>query len=175
MFKAAAPGAPLAVGARLRPDVSVDMAGTVMPVVALTTSRPEVVAIEDGVLVGRAPGMAAVLIATRDGTVVDFQHVWVAMPTAMVVERAGGDEVVGPLQLVAGEQIVLASTMIAGSQRLAGDGEPDWQVDGDAAAVSLLRDGATGRRRLIARAPGHAQVVVAALGISTTVDVEVVP
>jgi len=169
----AAPGAPLAVGARLRPDVTVDVAGTVMPVVALASSRPDVIAIEDGVLVGKQPGMAAVLIATLGGTVIDFQHVWVAAPTAIVVERAGAGEVVGAVELVAGEQLVLTSTLIAGSQRLAGEGELDWQLEGE--SVSLLRDGATDRRRLIARTPGHARVVVASLGVSATVDVEVMP
>lgn len=169
----ATPNAPLAVGARLRPDVQVDAAGSLMPVIALTTSRPDIVAIEDGALVGKAPGMAAVLIATRDGTVIDFQHVWVAAPTAIVVERAGGEELDGPVQLVAGEQLVLGSSLIGGSQRLSGEGALAWQVQGD--GVSLLQDGASGRRRLIARAPGHATIVVAALGVSAAVDVEVVP
>src|SRR6185503_6206901 len=129
--------------ARLRPDVSVDMPGVIMPVVALTSSRPDVVAIEDGALVGRAPGMATVLIATRDGTVIDFQHVWVAAPTAIVIERVGGEEIVGAIQMVEGEQLVLASAMIGGAQRLAGEGDLAWSIEGD--GVEVLHDGATGR------------------------------
>src|SRR5688500_17258816 len=44
----AAPAAPIAVGARLRPDVRIDVRGSVMPVVALSSSREDVVAVEDG-------------------------------------------------------------------------------------------------------------------------------
>lgn len=175
----AAPAAPIAVGARLRPDVRIDVRGSVMPVIALSSSREDVVAIEDGALVAKKPGMAAVLIASADGTVIDFQHLWVAEATGIVVERPspvgnGSEEVIGPLQLVAGEQLLLTSTMIAGAQRLAGESDLAWAVENDA-AVTLLRDGSTGRRRLVARTPGVARVTVGALGVSTSFDVEVVP
>jgi hypothetical protein len=174
----AAPAAPIAVGARLRPDVRIDVRGSVMPVIAMSSSREDVVAIEDGTLVAKKPGMAAVLIASADGTVIDFQHLWVAEATGIVVERPspvgnGSEEVIGPVQLVAGEQLLLTSTMIAGAQRLAGENELEWTVESD--AVTLLRDGSTGRRRLVARAPGVATVTVGALGVSTSFDVEVVP
>jgi hypothetical protein len=173
------PSAPLAVGARVRPDVQVDLAGSLTPVVALASSRDDVVAVDDGALVARAPGIAAVLIGTSDGTVIDFQHVWVAQPTSVIVERRTLhgmlEEVVGPLQLVAGEPLVVTSALLGGAQRLAGDGEMSWAVEGDAGAVSLLGDGAAGRRRLIARQPGAAKVVVGSLGVTTTLDVEVVP
>lgn len=174
----AAPDRPIAVGARLRPTVSVDVAGSVMPVVALSSTREDVIAVDDGALVARAPGFAAVLIATADGTIIDFQHVWVAAPTGIVVERPspvghGVEELVGGLQLVPGEQVLLSSTLLGGTQRLAGEGEIEWRVEGD--GVSLLRDGAGDRRRLVARAPGAARVTVATLGVSTSFDVEVVP
>lgn len=178
----ATPAAPVAVGARLRPDVSVDVAGTVMPTVALATSRPDILAIDDGILVGVEPGMSAVLIATTDGTVIDFQHVWVAAPTAIVVERPAPtgltiEEVTGSMQLVTGEQLVLSSALVGGAQRLAGDGDMRWEVEsaGGSEVVSLLRDGTSGRRRIVARGPGTARVTVATLGLTTTVDVEVVP
>jgi hypothetical protein len=179
----AAPAAPLAVGARLRPDVRVDIAGSVMPVVALSSSRPDVIAVEDGAMHARAAGMAAVLIATADGTVIDFQHVWVAPADRIVVERAapigtGSEEVLGPLELVAGEDVLLSSTLMGGAQRLSGDSAIDWQVEscaGCAEVATLLRDGSTGRRRLVARAPGTAQVTITGPGVSTTLDVAVVP
>lgn len=175
----ATPAAPIAVGARLRPDVRIDVRGSVMPVVALSSSREDIVAVEDGALVAKKPGMSAVLIASADGTIIDFQHLWVAEATGIVVERPspvgnGVEEVVGPLQLVSGEQVILTSTMIAGAQRLAGESELAWEVE-NPAAITLLRDGSTGRRRLVARQPGIARVTVAALGITTTFDVEVVP
>jgi hypothetical protein len=175
----ATPAAPIAVGARIRPDVRVDVAGSVMPVVQLSSTREDVVAVEDGTLVAKQPGMSAVLIASADGTIIDFQHLWVAEATGIVVERpspvgSGVEEVVGPLQLVAGEQVLLTSTMLAGAQRLAGESDLAWEVDGPA-TVTLLRDGASGRRRLVARAPGVARIRVAALGVETSFDVEVVP
>ena len=175
----AAPAAPLAVGARLRPDVRIDVRGSVMPVIALSSSREDVLAIEDGALVARSPGMSAVLIASADGTVIDFQHLWVAEATGIVVERPapighGVEEVVGPLELVAGEQLLLTSTMLAGAQRLAGEADLEWTVDGEG-TVSLLRDGSTGRRRLVARAPGVATIRVAALDVETRFTVEVMP
>jgi hypothetical protein len=176
----AIPSAPLAVGARLRPDVRIDVAGSLTPVVAMSSSRDDVIAIEDGALVARRPGLAAVLIGTADGTVIDFQHVWVAQPSAIVVERpsplgGGAEEVVGPVELIAGEQVVLTAALLAGAQRLAGDGDLAWTVTGDAGVVSLLADGATGRRRLVARRAGAVEVTVAAPGVSTTVAVEVQP
>jgi hypothetical protein len=176
----AMPAAPIAVGARVRPDVRVDIPGSIAPVVALRSSREDVVAIEDGALVGKKPGLAAVLIGTSDGTVIDFQHVWVAQPTAIVVDRelpdhAGLEEVSAPLELVAGEQLMLTSSLLAQTQPLAGVGDLDWTVQGDAGAIALLHDGTPGRRRLVARKPGAAHVVISALGVSTTLDVEVVP
>jgi hypothetical protein len=174
----AVPAAPLAVGTRLRPTVEVDVAGSLMPVVALRSSREDVLAIEDGAMIAKKPGLAAVLIGSTDGTVLDFQHVWVAQPTAIVVERpspvgAGIEEVLAPIELVPGEQVMLSSSLLAVSQRLAGEGDMEWTVEGD--AVTLLRDGSTGRRRLVARQAGHAHVTVSALGISTAIDVEVMP
>ncbi|MCB9558818.1 MAG: hypothetical protein H6709_00905 [Kofleriaceae bacterium] len=179
----AAPAAPLAVGSRLRPDVQVDVAGSVMPVIALASSRPEVVDVVDGAMIARAPGMAAVVIATPDGTVIDFQHLWVADADRLVVERpsplgGGAEEIVGPLELVAGESVLLSSTLLGGAQRLAGDGGATWTAtacDGCGEVVALLQDGVAGRRRVVARAPGTARVTVTASGVTATVDVAVVP
>jgi hypothetical protein len=176
----AVPAAPLAVGAMLRPTVDVDVAGSLMPIIALRSSREDIVSIEDGALHARKPGLAAVLIGSSDGTVLDFQHVWVAQPTAIVIERpspmgAGVEEVSGPLELVAGEQLMLTSSLLAVSQRLAGEGDMAWTIAGDDSAIALLRDGSSGRRRLVARHAGTAHVTVSTLGVTTTVDVEVMP
>jgi hypothetical protein len=176
----AMPAAPLAVGSRLRPTVEVELAGSLMPVVALASSREDVLAVENGALVAKKPGLAAVLIGAQDGTVLDFQHVWVAQPTSIVVERpspvgSGVEEVEGPVELVAGEQLMLTTSLLAQTQRLAGDGDMTWEIAGDDGSIALLRDGSDGRRRLVARKAGHAQIRIATLGLEATVDVEVVP
>ena len=84
--KRMAPDAPLAVGARLRPAVEVEIAGTVTPTVGVESGRPDVLAVDHGVLRAVRPGVAPVLITADDGTVIDFVHVWVAAPTRIAVE-----------------------------------------------------------------------------------------
>jgi hypothetical protein len=60
------------------------------------------------------------------------------------------------------------------AQRLGGDADAVWTSSNEA-AVSVLRDGSSDRRRLRARAPGKSKVTVAVNGATATVDVEVVP
>jgi hypothetical protein len=169
-----APLQPLAIGAHFHPDVAVSIAGTSTPNLVMTTANSDVLAIENGDLVAKAPGAAAVLIATEDGAVIDFVHVWVAPITHVTLARRDGDLVAGPVGLAVGEDVTLVPALWNGPQRLSGDPDPTWTRDNDA-ALSILRDGSADRRRLRARAPGKARVTVAFATVSTTVDVEVVP
>src|SRR3954464_8921294 len=72
------PLAPLAIGTRFHPDVSAKISGSATPNLVLYSADPSVLAVEDGALVAKQRGASAVLIATEDGAVVDFQHLWVA-------------------------------------------------------------------------------------------------
>ena len=184
--KSLAPGAPLAVGAHLRPAVEIEIAGSATPSVRILSGRPDIIAADGDVLRGVHPGIAPVLITADDGSVIDFLHVWVAAPTRLAVEAAPSrgeptEEVAAPIQLVVGESRWLVPAVFGGAQRLAGAGDVAWTVDCDAgaaascASVALLTDGAPDRRRLIARAPGKARIALDGLGLTTALDVEVVP
>jgi len=181
--KRLAPDAPLAVGARLRPAVQVEIAGTATPIVGVVSGRPDVLDASDGVLRAVSPGVAPVLITADDGTVIDFVHVWVAAPTRIAVEESAArndppEEVSTPIQLVAGESRWLAPVVYGGAQRLAGAADVTWTLDCGGAActsVALLEDGTRGRRRLVARTPGKARIALDGLGQHAAIDVEVVP
>jgi hypothetical protein len=167
------PQAPLALGSRFHPDVSAEIAGTTTPVLRLESAAPDVVAVDDGALVARGTGAGAVLIATDDGSIVDFVHVWVAPVTRVTLARRDGDRIAGAIGLAVGEDVTLAPALWNHAQRLSGDGDARWTVS-DESVLRVLRDGSSDRRRLRAAAPGVATVTVTIGGVHTSVDVEVV-
>jgi len=168
------PLAPLALGARFHPDVSAEIAGTSTPSLRLESAAPDILSVEAGDLVAKQPGAGAVLISTDDGSVVDFEHVWVAPVTHITLSRRDGERVEGSLGLAVGEDVTIDPALWNGAQRLAGDEDLQWSVSDDH-ALAVLRDGSAGRRRLKARAPGHATLTVALGDSKATLDVEVVP
>jgi hypothetical protein len=165
------PVAPIAVGTRFHPDISAEIAGSTAPSLVLESATPDVVAIEDGALVGRSPGASAVLISTDDGSVVDFIHVWVAPVTKLTLARRDGDRIGAAIGLVIGEDVTIQPALWSGAQRLSGEAELTWTV----ADPNVLRDGSGDRRRLRAKAPGTTTVVVAHGDAAATLDLEVVP
>jgi len=167
------PQAPIAVGTRFYPDVATELAGTTTPSLRLESVAPEILAVEDGALVAKQPGAAAVLIATEDGKVVDFVHVWVSPITKLTLARRDGERVGNAIGLAVGEDVTLVPAAWHGAQRLGGDLAATWTSSSD--AITLLPDGSTDRRRLRARAPGKATITVALGDARTTVDIEVVP
>lgn len=169
-----APLAPLAIGSRFYPEVATEIAGTTTPNLRLESVEPGVFEIDNGALVAKNPGTAAVLISTDDGSVVDFVHVWVAPVTHIALARRDGERIAGSLGLAVGEDVTLVPSLFNGAQKLAGEPDAQWTVDSEATLV-VLRDGSSDRRRLRARAPGKAKVTVALGTATTTIDVEVVP
>jgi hypothetical protein len=175
--KRVGPLAPLAVGARFQPEVAIDLDGTTAPALALSSAAPGIIEVENGALVGRAPGVSAVVIAVDSGMIVDFMHVWVAEATAITVER-DGERISGGIGLVAGEEMKLSPALWHKAQRLEGLSSLEWKVecaDPASCPIALLRDGTPSRRRLRAQRPGKATVVIAGLGVSEKLDVEVMP
>lgn len=167
------PLAPLAIGTHFYPDVSAEIAGTSTPTLRLESAAPDVVAVEDGVLVARKAGASAVLISTDDGSVVDFVHIWVAPVTKITLARRDGDRIGGAIGLAVGEDITIQPTLWNGAQRLSGDGDATWSVSSEG-TLSVLRDGSSDRRRLRARAPGKTTVTVALGDTKAAVEIEVV-
>lgn len=169
-----APLAPLAIGARFYPEVATALAGTSTPNLRLESVDPDVIAVEDGALVGKHAGTAAVLISTDDGSVVDFVHVWVAPVTQITLARRDGERISGAIGLAVGEDVTLVPSLLHGAQKLAGNASATWSVD-NSGPLAILEDGSADRRRLRARAPGKARVTVALGDAQASLDVEVVP
>jgi hypothetical protein len=167
------PQMPLAVGTHFHPDVSTEIAGGTTPNLRLDSADPSVLALEDGVLVAKAPGASAVLISTDDGQVVDFVHVWVAPVTKISVARRDGDRIDGAVDLAVGEDLTLVPTLWSGAQRLGGDAEAVWSSSAE--SVTLLRDGSSDRRRIRAKTPGKSTITVALGDAKTSFDIEVLP
>lgn len=169
--------APLAVGGEVRPALRFDFQGSAAPPTHLISARPDVLAIKDGLLVGRAPGMSAVLVALDGDTVVDFLHVWVKAADRIEVHGidAGGSDLgplTEPIELVVNDTVRLVPHAYGGSERLIGVATSSFVVEPPIAMV--LREGLPNRVRLVARTPGSAQVKVTMLGTTSTLALKVI-
>jgi hypothetical protein len=168
--------APIAVGARISPSISMGISGSATPEIRLMSARPDVLSAIDDSLVARSAGVSAVLISTKDGVVLDFIHVWTAVANRISLEMLGPDhsklgELTDTLELMVGESVFVTPAIYGGVQRLAGSAETEWELDQNVA--SIHRDGAPGRRRLVARSPGRTTVRVRTLGLESTIDLVV--
>jgi hypothetical protein len=170
------PLAPLAVGAVFRPTIDAQLAGTTTPTLRLASADAGIIEVANGALIGRAPGVAAVLMDVDNGVVFDFMHIWVAQPTHVTIERDTGERVAEQLDLVAGEEVKLHPAVWHDGQRLEGAASLAWTLHCDGECpVALMRDGSPHRRRLRAQRTGKATIVIAGLGIEERVGVEVMP
>lgn len=172
----ALPG-PIAVGAVIAPNIDLEVRGSGAPSMRMVSARPGVLAAEGHRLTGRAPGVAAVLITTEDGVVLDFVHLWVARAShialhTMNANRERRGEIDDAVELVVGDSLVVTPVVYAGNQELSGSIDAVWTIDEPVAQV--LHDGARQRRRLVASAPGRATVRVNALGLESSFDINVV-
>jgi hypothetical protein len=168
--------APLAVGATTRPSVQTQLRGTGTPSLALWSAAPDILSVRDGDITGHQPGVSALVMSMTDGTAIDFVHVWVEQPERLQLHRLSAEgsdlgEVRDTIELVAGESIRIAPRPYAAAQRLIGEGPTEWTVAPPLADV--LREGAHGRRRLVARHPGQATITVSSLGLSSTMQIVV--
>jgi hypothetical protein len=169
--------APLAVGGDVRPALHFDLRGSAAPSTHLLSARPDVVEVRNGLLVGKSPGMSAVLVAMDGDVVVDFLHVWVKAADHIEVhgiDTASGDmgAVSEPIELVVGDGMHFSPHAYAGSEQLIGVGASSWVVDPPIAVV--LREGLPNRVHLVAKTPGTADVKVTMLGATTHLTVKVI-
>ncbi len=170
--------APLAVGGSLQPKVDIDLQGTASPTIELVSARPDVATAADGKLVGRSPGVTAILITTKDGTVLDFHHLWVEQATRMTLHRQDDQardlgEVLDGIDFLEGESIYVIPRVYFKSQELAGTVPGTWTVDPPVAL--LLKQGLADGRRLFGAKPGEATLTVAIPGVSVRVPIRVLP
>jgi len=169
--------APLAVGGSVHLMIDTQTAGSGAPTLELSSIRDDVLAVDGRELRGRSPGVAAVLVSTG-ALVLDFIHVWVEEPTSIAIHRHDQDgleigELSGLVELLVGDELIVSAQTYADTQRLIGAGDPRWSVSSD--VVTILRQGDSPRRRLVARAPGSATVSVNELGFSSSLEIEVLP
>ena len=167
--------APLAVGASVRPEVRTELKGATVPLLLVST-RPEVISSERGRLVARAPGVAAILVTTQEGVVIDFYHLWAAQATRVALHRTdeqGKDlgEVLDGLDLLVGESVYLTPKAYFNSQELDGTVPAEWSTT--PAIVDFLRQGVGTDRRLLARTPGDTTLHVVVSGIELKVPIRV--
>lgn len=169
--------APLAVGGSIQPDVQMELQGTAAPTLVLVSAQPSVVAAEQGRLIGRGPGVSAILVTTKAGQVLDFYHLWVEQPTRATLHRLYPDgrdmgEVREGIDLMVGESAVLSPRLYYQAQELSGVVDGQWLVQPPLASV--LRDGVGERRRVVATQPRRATLSVAVAGVSLKVPLRVV-
>jgi hypothetical protein len=170
--------APIAVGGSVRPALRLELHGSTPPSTHYISTRPGIIAVRDGVLEGRAPGMSAVLVANDQNVVLDFIHVWVKAANRLEVHRIDVDgadmgEVSEPVEMIVGESVRFVPKPYAGAELLTGVATSSWTVEPPIATV--LREGLPGRCRILARNPGTATMKVSLLGSVASVQVKVMP
>ena len=169
--------APIAVGAVLVPEVVVETPGGSAPVHQLFSVRPDVVEARGNELVGKSPGVSAILIREQSGIVIDLLHISVAKASHLSLHRLTVDgtdlgELREDVELLVGDAIVLSPRVYAGPQRLTGSAASDWRVDPPEVA-RVLKDGVPDRRRVVAAAPGTATLSIETLGQRVSVRLSV--
>jgi hypothetical protein len=170
--------APVAEGSTVMLDVTLTLQGSSAPTIDLVSGNPDVFSVEGQRLRGSRAGVGALLITTPEQVVVDFTHVWVAQPSALLLHRLSEDgvevtELPGKVELLIGDELSLSVEPYAATQRLLGDLETTWSADEQ--VVQVLEDGRSSRRRLVALAPGATTLEVEGMGLTTSLDLEVLP
>lgn len=168
--------APVAIGATVRPDFQMKIQGSAGAGYRFVSASPNVLEVDDGDVIGRSPGMSALMLVSDGETVVDFIHVWVKAPTkvrlaATVPGRDKASVTSGPIELLVGDSIFVSAVLSADGQRLIGAAPGEWEAD--EAVLSVLREGNEDRRRVVALRPGKTELSVTTLGLAASIDIVV--
>ena len=167
---------PVAVGGVVPLSLDLSIQGTATPTVSLLSGDSEVLKAAGTEVVGMAPGVAALVLLSDEGRAVDFIHVFVAAPKRIGLHRRDGGlelgELVDDVEMIVGDEMIVEVEPYIDSQRLLGRGSSEWTAD---APITLLRDGAVERRRVVARTAGDAKLTVKAFGFEKTLTIRVVP
>jgi hypothetical protein len=171
--------APVAVGARLPVDVRVTARGVSSPRMTLEAARADVLAVEGGALVGKAPGWSSVLFVNDDGLVMDFLTLNVTPAERVEIYRLteGGGVEASPLpakiQLAIGDDFEIAVKAFSGATRLLGELDATWTLDQD--IVTILDTGRPASRRLRVKQAGTSTLTIDAGGFNKTIALDVLP
>jgi hypothetical protein len=170
--------APLALGARYDVAIASQIAGSSGPPVTLAVADPSVLTVTDSAIEAVGAGASAVLFIGPDDAVLDFLHVWVEAPDELrIIRYAQTGAVLGQVQdsveLLTGDEILVAVEPYAKAQPLMGTFEMVHSVD--AAAVAIVPDPVAAWYRIVARAAGSATVVFSGLGVEKRWAIEVLP
>ncbi len=172
--------APIAQGARFDLVVAPKLSGALAVPLHLRPVDPDVVGLDDGVLVAGKPGLTAVLLLTDTDEVVDVMHVTVQKPEQLTLHRSLQQGVVvddrplpPSIEVFPNEELTLRLNVWSGAQQLGGDTDDAWTTSNS--AFQIIHQGFARERRVRAPAEGSADVVVTLpTGLSTTVHFEVV-
>lgn len=177
--------APIATGAKLGLGVDTQLAGSGAPPTTLESVNPDIALVEGGVLTAFQPGMVGLLMNGPGGAVTDFIHVFIADPDDLRLIRFNDAGVpLGAVRddatLLVGDEIYVVVEAFADSQPLLGLFKTTWTVDvteGDPSQPPLIvvDDLVFGWFRIVARAPGAVTLRADALGITKTLNIEVLP
>lgn len=166
---------PLALGATVDIDVTLDTPGIGTPTLVLEAADAEILKVTGNQITGLAPGVSAVLALDDRDRVLDFFHVFVAEPDRIEIQRldgaGAGSDLDGGIELLVGDELAVVAQPYRGPQRLVGAAAMGWSASSD--AVAVLLDGDLDRRRIVALAPGSAAVEVETMGMTGTLDITV--
>lgn len=170
--------APIAAGATVEMGINFKFQGSSGPPMRMEAIDEAAFKLDGSRVEAVKPGVRPLMVIGPDGLVLDFIHLWVAVPDELrLVSHTDAGLVIGPLgasaQMLPGDELNLTVEPFANSQALLGDFDVEWEVTGD--AVAILQDGVLGAHRIVARQPGQASLTATALGLSIAVDVEVLP
>jgi hypothetical protein len=166
---------PLAAGGVLPLSIDLGTSGSSSSTVSLLSADPSVIKTSGTEIHGIGPGVAA-LVMLAEGRAIDFLHVFVVEPNRIGLHRRDGGlelgEIYEDVELLVGDELVIGVEPYFDSQRLLGHRETTWSTT---PALTLLRDGTAGRRRVVARTAGETELRVTAFGFEKTLRIVVLP
>ena len=121
-------------------------------------------------LVAKTPGFGTLVARDRTGTVVDFQVLKIAKPTAIAV-FAKDVEILGDTSMSSSETRLFRATARAGTDDLAGVLNYEWTVDKP--DVIQVNPTGTGSVNITGRGPGSATLTVTGGTLTQTLTVTV--
>ncbi len=153
-----------------------DLKGSASPTLVLQSVRSDIAETKDGRINAIAPGVTAILVTSKEGTVLDFYHLWVEQATRVALHQLDENardlgEILAGMDLLVGESVYLTPKVYYDAQELAGIVRGKWKVE--PAIAMILRQGVADRRRIVGTKPGDAKLTIDLAGISLSLPIRV--